>query len=87
MVKFSIGCDLSHKLITEVRTSVGYLQVLEYTLPDLSLLHIVSWHFNDVVMEFDGNTVPKYNSTTFYRDKLSALSFAEEIGCKLLKGM
>ena len=74
---------LTPKVITSVRTGLGYLQVLEYSLQDCSYLHVVQWHFDNVFEE--GTLLPKMNNEIFYRSKDAALELAHEIGNNLLQ--
>lgn len=74
---------LKSSLVTEMRTIIGYLQVLEYQLQDSSYVHVVQYHFNHVLEE--NSNFPKMNCKSFYREKDKAFKFAHEIGCKLLE--
>lgn len=74
---------LKSKPITEIRTQLGYLLVLEYILQDYSYLHVVQWHFNNNLEE--GNLIPKVNCETFHKEKDKALKLAHEIGNNLLQ--
>lgn len=73
---------ITPKVIIQLDTPSGYLQVLEYVLEDCSFLHVVKWHFLDVL---DDNRLPKINSKIFFRCKTDAIQFANEVGCDLLK--
>lgn len=74
---------LRFKRITEINTEIGYLQLLEYILQDCSYLHIVQYHFSDI-LEKD-SFLPNIECKSFYRDKDNALKYAHEIGNKLLQ--
>lgn len=74
--------DLKSKLLIELRTPLGYMQVLEYVLQDYSYLHVINWHFNNILEE--NLLVPSCNSLTFYKDKEGALLEADKIGRDLL---
>lgn len=74
---------LNFRVITKVETQLGYLQVLEYIIQDFSYLHVVQWHFNNIL---DENTlVPKMNCKSFYREKDNALKLAYKVGKLLLQ--
>ena len=76
-----LGC-LKSIPITEVRTLLGYLHILEYQLQDNKYLHVVQYHFNDILEE--NSVLPKIKSKSFYNEKDKAIEFAKNIGYKLL---
>lgn len=79
-----VGFDsLVPRKITSVESTLGYMQVLEYTLQDFSYLHVVQWNNNNNMQE-DG-ILPIVNNKTFFKDKNNALKFANEIGHQLLE--
>lgn len=75
--------SIKPKLITEINTQIGYLQVLEYTLQDCSYLHVVQYHFNSDV-EAENYFLPKIHCKTYYKKKDKALKLAHEVGNQLL---
>lgn len=73
---------LTPKVIIQLDTPSGYLQVLEYMLQDCSYLHVVQWHFLDVLNE---DKLPKINCEMFFRNGNLAIERAYEVGCDLLR--
>ena len=73
---------LKSRPITEVRTQMGYLHILEYQLQDNKYLHVVQYNFNDVLEE--NSVLPKIESKSFYNEKDKAIEFAQKVGYNLL---
>ena len=75
---------LHAKRISSVDTQSGYMQLLEYTLQDLSLVHVLQWHFIEETEVINDTLLPCQHVETFYNDKHSALRRAFQIGEELL---
>ena len=75
--------SLTPIVIIQLNTPAGYMQLLEYTLQDYSLIHVVQWHFVHILEE--DSLTPVYNCTVFYKDKYGAIERAAEIGRELFK--
>lgn len=80
-MNFDFSGSLKPRKVTEVSTTKGYMQVLEYTLQDLSSLYVVQWNFMRDVQD-DG--FPIVNYRTYYNNTKDAFQFASGLGNELL---
>lgn len=84
--KFENFGSLVPKKIISVESTLGYLQVLEYTLQDSfscsDKLCVVQWHKNHIMHE---EGVPVIYNKVFYGNKNGALKFAHDIANELLE--
>ena len=75
--------DLKPKMLIELNTPAGHMQVLEYVMQDYSWVHVIQWYYSNV-LNVDNN-FPKIHCETFHKQKNDALKLAEKIGIELLK--
>ena len=75
--------SLTPKVIIQLDTPLGYMQLLEYTMQDCSYVHVLQWYFCNILLE--NTNFPKHNCETFYRNKNIAIERAYSVGNDLLK--